>query len=159
MRDQRGKQKSDVGFNDAAKEFGRSSVAGRGGGLCPSEMASMMVSCASASTMTPEVAGGGAEMCRTSFGRAPSKTLSSACSSPGASGRGAPLRPPGSVLRRVSPSTASTVTQSGACSSPGASGCGAELGLSASALKGRELSFSELFDRCMSPSQTCRACV
>ena len=107
---------------------------------------------------SPEAAGCGAGMCRTSSGRASSKTLSSACSSPVASGRGAALRPPGSVLRRGSPSSVSTMTQSGACSSPGASGRGAELGRSASALQGKarkcsEVSFSELFDRCMSPSQ------
>ena len=40
----------------------------------------------------------------------------------------------------------------------GASGCGAEIGLSASSLKGKarqcsDVSFSALFDRCMSPSQ------
>ena len=42
------------------------------------------------------------------------------------------------------------MTQSGACSSPGASGRGAELG---KARKCRDVSFSSLFDRCMSPSQ------
>ena len=131
-----------------------------------------MVSSANALTVTrntsyssSQVAGGGAGMClsgstlgRTSSGRASSKTLSSACSSPVSSGRGAELRPPGSVSRKVSLSSASVVNQSGACSCPGASGCVAELGLYASSLKGkarqcREVSFSELFDRCMSPYQ------
>ena len=126
-------------FNGAGKEFDRRSVAGRCACSCPP-------------------AGGGAGMCRASSGRASSKTLSSACSSPVASGRGAPLPPPGSVLRRGSPSSASTVTQRGACSSPGVSGRGAEFGRSASSLDGKarhcsEVSFSELFDRCMSPSQ------
>ena len=152
-------------FNDAGKDIDRNSVAGRDAASCPSGMASTMVSSAPALMVTqcnayssPEAAGCGAGMCRTSSGRASSKTLSSACSSPVASGRDAALRPSGSVLRRGSPSSVLTMTQSGACSSPVASGRGAELGRSVSALQGKarkcsEVSFSELFDRCMSPSQ------
>ena len=112
MRGQRGKQKSDVGFNDAGKDIDGNSVAGRDAASCPSGMASIMVSSARALMVTqsnayssPEAAVCGAGMCRTSSGRASSKTLSSACSSPVASGRGAALRPPGSVLRRGSPSS------------------------------------------------------
>ena len=165
MRGQRRKQKSDVDFNDAGKDIDRNSVAGRDAASCPSGMASTMVSSARALMVTqcnayssPEAAGCGTGMCRTSSGRASSKTLSSACSSPVASGRGVALRPSGSVLRRGSPLSVLTMTQSGACSSPGASGRGAELGRSVSALQGKarkcsEVSFSELFDRCMSPSQ------
>ena len=95
MRGQRGKQKSDVDFNDAGKDVDRNSVAGRDAASCPSGMASTMVSSARALMVTqcnayssPEAAGCGAGMCRTSSGRASSKTLSSACSSPVASGRG-----------------------------------------------------------------------
>ena len=165
MRGHRGKQKSNVDFNDAGKDIDRNSVAGRDAASCPSGMASTMVSSARALMVTqcnayssPEAAGCGTGMCRTSSGRASSKSLSSACSSPVASGRSAALRPPGSVLRRGSSSSVSTMTQSGACSSPGASRRGAELGRSVSALQGKarkcsEVSFSELFDRCMSPSQ------
>ena len=153
MRGQRGKQKPNVDFNDAGKDIVRNSVAGRDASSCPSGMASTMVSSARASR---EAAGCGTGMCRTSSGKASSKSLSSACSSPGASGRGAALRP--LVLRRGSPSSVATMTQSGACSSPGASRRDAELGRSVSALQGKarkcgDVSFSELFDRCMSPSQ------
>ena len=77
-------------------------MAGRGAGMCPSGMASMMVSSANASTViqstaysSPQVAGVGAGMClsgstlgRTFSGRVSSQTLSSACSSPVSSGRG-----------------------------------------------------------------------
>ena len=81
---------SDVGLNNAGNEFGRSSMAGRGAGTCPSGMAPMMVSSASALKVTrstsyssPHVAGGGAGMClsgstlgRTSSGRASSGVCS-----------------------------------------------------------------------------------
>ena len=136
---QRGEQKSAVGLDVAGNEFGLSSVTCRGAG----SPASALKVTRHTSCSTPQVAGGGAGMCLPleRRGGVDSASLGE-------------RRRDKSSPRSVGVAGVSSgrehfrIRRRGCC---GASGCGAET--KGKARQCSDVSFSALFDRCMSPSQ------